>query len=69
MNNEANELRNEIADCTWAIKAFRMGMKWLAPGGYEGAPSIEWLEMQRRGLRARLQSVKEAATLGVCNPS
>lgn len=67
--NNANEIRNEIADCTWAIKAFRMGMKWLAPGGYADAPSIAWLEMQRRGLRSKLEVIKEVAQIGACNPS
>jgi stage V sporulation protein SpoVS len=42
------QLRNEIANCNQAIKAFALGMKWLAPDGLNEAPSIAWLQMQKR---------------------
>jgi stage V sporulation protein SpoVS len=59
MKNEMNELRNEIADCNQAIKAFSLGMKWLAPNGLSEAPSIEWLKMQKKYCVRRISSLKE----------
>jgi hypothetical protein len=48
------ELLNEIADCTAAIKAFKAGFRHLAPSDLIDAPSIEWLEMQQRACRRQL---------------
>ncbi|MBA3588286.1 MAG: hypothetical protein H0W48_00120 [Methylibium sp.] len=45
--NSINELRIEIADCNQAIKAFKLGLKHLAPAGLDEAPSVVWLEMQK----------------------
>jgi hypothetical protein len=48
------ELLIEIADCTAAIKAFKIGCPWLAPAGLHEAPSIDWLYMQHRACRQQL---------------
>jgi hypothetical protein len=48
------DLLNEIADCTLAIKAFKIGCPWLAPDGLADAPSVVWLEMQQRACRRQL---------------
>ena len=42
------ELRNEISNCNQAIKAFKIGCPHLAPDGLSEAPSVKWLEMQKR---------------------
>jgi hypothetical protein len=52
-----HELLIEIANCTAAIRAFRMSCPWLAPDGLSAAPSIDWLMMQQRvcrRIRARI---------------
>ena len=61
MKNELNELRNEIANCNQAIKAFALGMKWLAPDGLNEAPSIEWLKMQKNLCVRRITTLKGVA--------
>jgi len=48
------QLLIEIADCTAAIKAFKIGCPWLAPAGLAEAHSVEWLEMQQRACRRQL---------------
>ena len=52
------QLLIEIANCTQAIKAFRLGCRWLAPDELADAPSIPWLEMQQRVCRARLDALR-----------
>jgi hypothetical protein len=54
MTTTRQELLNEIADCTAAIKAFKAGFPWLAPADLADAPSVEWLEMQQRACRKAL---------------
>ncbi len=55
------ELRNEIANLNWAIKAFESGMKWLAPDELSEAPSIEWLKMQKKLCVCQLDQIKNQA--------
>ncbi len=43
-----SDLRNEIMNVNLAIKAFRIGCPHLAPDGLDAAPSLEWLEKQKR---------------------
>lgn len=56
----ANQLQAEIANCTMAIKAFKIGCPWLAPNDLDCAPSIEWLEMQQRACRKQLEAIRNA---------
>ena len=55
------ELRNEIANLNWAIKAFESGMKWLAPDGLSEAPSIKWLKMQKKLCAHQLNQIRNQA--------
>jgi hypothetical protein len=55
------ELRNEIANLNWAIKAFESGMKWLAPDELSEAPSIEWLKMQKKLCARQLDQIRNQA--------
>jgi hypothetical protein len=55
------ELRNEIANLNWAIKAFEAGMKWLAPGELSEAPSAEWLKMQKNLCMRQLDQMRKQA--------
>jgi len=61
MSAKQIELRNEIYNCTVAIKAFKMGMKHFAPDGLDEAPSIEWLRMQKRICINHLDKMREEA--------
>lgn len=54
------ELRNEISNCNQAIKAFKIGCRHLAPGGLDEAPSIKWLEMQKRLCVRKLAEIRNA---------
>lgn len=54
----ATELRNEIYNCTTAIQMFKIGCKHLAPDGLSEAPSIKWLEMQKRGCIRKLSEIR-----------
>ena len=53
------ELVMEIANCTQAIKAFRIGCKHLAPDDLADAPSISWLMMQQDACRAQLERIRK----------
>lgn len=55
-----NELRSEIANCNQAIKAFKLGVKWLAPDDLSQAPSVKWLEMQKRLCVLQINDLKAA---------
>lgn len=52
------ELLIEIANCTQAIKAFRLGCRHLAPDGLEEAPGIPWLQMQQDVCREKLKQMR-----------
>jgi hypothetical protein len=52
------ELLLEIANCTKAIKAFRLGCRNLAPDGLEEAPGIPWLQMQQDVCREKLKQMR-----------
>ena len=54
------ELRNEIGDVTLAIKAFQIGCPWLAPSGYDEAPSLEWLKMQKNAIARQIGKLRAA---------
>ncbi len=52
------ELLLEIANCTMAIKAFRLGCRHLAPDGLGEAPGIPWIQMQQDVCRAKLEQMR-----------
>ena len=54
------ELRNEISNCNQAIKAFKIGCPHLAPDGLNEAPSVKWLEMQKRLCIRKLTAIRNA---------
>ena len=54
----ATELRNEISNCNEAIKAFKIGCPHLAPDGLSEAPSVKWLEMQKRLCVRQLTAIR-----------
>lgn len=54
------ELRNEISNCNEAIKAFKIGCPHLAPDGLSEAPSVKWLEMQKRLCVRQLTAIRNA---------
>ena len=56
----ATELRNEISNCNEAIKAFKIGCPHLAPDGLSEAPSVKWLEMQKRLCVRQLTAIRNA---------
>jgi hypothetical protein len=56
-----HELLIEIANCTQAIKAFEIGMPWLAPDGLHEVPGVEWLKMQQRACRRQLEKLAKSA--------
>ena len=56
----ATELRNEISNCNQAIKAFKIGCPHLAPDGLSEAPSVKWLEMQKRLCVRQLTAIRNA---------
>ncbi len=64
-NNKMNstELRDEIYNCTAAIQMFKIGCRHLAPGGLHEAPSIKWLEMQKRGCVRELAKIRSTQAL------
>ena len=57
---EITELRNEISNCNQAIKAFRIGCPHLAPDGLSEAPSVKWLQMQKRLCVRKLTAIRNA---------
>jgi hypothetical protein len=61
MSEEINELRNEISNCNAAIKAYRMGLRHLAPEGMGCATYQEWFVMQKNYCVRRLTELKALA--------
>jgi len=51
-------LRTEILNANDAIKAFKLGMKWLAVAELQQAPSVKWLESHKKACVRQLNNLR-----------